>query len=73
MMAEKEIAAVRSFVEKTLPTLTAAQLEIIMNWLVDLGVDDLDYLQYVEATQLNSELKPVLIAKLLATACNAGN
>ena len=42
-----------------------------MDRLDELGVDDLDYLQYVDSSQLSAVLKPVHIAKLLATVVSA--
>lgn len=68
-----DISTVREFVIKTLPNLSSQQLDAVMNKLVELGVDELDYLQYVEGKHLEFLLKPVHIAKLLAMARNAGN
>ena len=64
-------AAVRTFVSKTLTSLSPDQLDRVMDRLDELGVDDLDYLQYVDSSQLSVVLKPVHIAKLLATVVSA--
>jgi hypothetical protein len=70
-MADSDIAALRSYVIRILPRLTPGEIDKVMERLDELGVDEIGSFKFVQVQQLESVLKPVYIAKLIASAVDA--
>jgi hypothetical protein len=70
-MADSDIAALRSYVIRILPRLTHGEIDKVMERLDELGVDEIGSFKFVQVQQLESVLKPVYIAKLIASAVDA--